>query len=79
MKLDTKRAFGHVVGDASGAVFEQDGRMFNADHDEVTSNAKVSNPAPKPDTVGEGEKKGFSFLGKKAGSAVDSQIAAQGA
>ena len=35
MKLDKKQGYGHISGDNHGAVFEQDGRLFDANGDEV--------------------------------------------
>ena len=35
MKLDKKQGYGHISGDSHGAVFEQDGRLFDANGDEI--------------------------------------------
>ncbi len=36
MKLDRKQGYGHISGESNGAVFEQGGRLFDADGDEVS-------------------------------------------
>ena len=52
MKLDRKQGFGTISGDHHGAVFEQNGRLFDADGEEVIVTETVID---EPVTIVEGE------------------------
>lgn len=45
MKLDKKQGYGFITGDASGAVFEQNGRVFGADGEEIVPPAPPVAPS----------------------------------
>ena len=51
MKLDRKQSYGQISGDHHGAMFEQNGRMFDADGEEVIvtaadPEASIDNESP---------------------------------
>ena len=79
MKLDTKRPYGVISGDHYGAVYEQDGRVFDRNEeeiviaaDEVDNEQQESAPAPKA-----AKQKTVKVAGKRGGRPAKSAPAAK--
>jgi hypothetical protein len=47
-QLDRKRSYGTVNGDGALHAFEQDGKLFDANGEEISRKAATQKPAPAP-------------------------------
>jgi hypothetical protein len=85
-KLDKKRAYGVISGEHGGAVFEQDGKMFDGDENEIvvgeqsvgelTAKPAAATKATKAAKAAEPEAKTGEVQEQ---SALDAQLSQQGA
>lgn len=77
MKLDRKQSFGTIAGEAGCAVYEQNGRLFDLEENEIVSDEAPAAPAAKP----KAKPKAADQVEAPAAPAdpVDEQLAAQGA
>jgi len=78
-ELDKSKPYFDVHGGANGAVFEQDGKMFDGDGKEVSVSAKGSRGKSSKAAESANETADEAATGGTETAAVDEQIAAQGA